>query len=265
MFKEQYLFTIACDKKGNFLRIKILALSLFFFFLISSLTTASAESIIYNFNNAKKKTVVEIRKDITSDVEQNPKNIKEFEVALNEGLFVNSNDNSRQKIVKNDFIKNISPNIHTKINLSEGLTLTTNSYDHDLILVLKQNSDNKAIMERIRNADGVRMTGKSVIIDSFIWNEQTLWQRIFRSEFYDGQFLQQLSSTKNLMDKVKRTFNEILYLHYFVDDISKTVNDNIGIFFEHSSTIISDPRSITHATDTKNNPTGIGSFSQKME
>ena len=239
----------------NFLRIKVLSLSLFFLLVISSLAIASADSLVLNSNHAKRNDIEKIEKEISVPTTGNSQNSREFQVDLNEGLSMNTNDIPSQGQQNVLTTTKTSPTIQTKINLSEKLQMKTNSPNQNLILIEKQISDNKAIMERIWNTERVRIGGRSVIVDNALWGEQSSVDKISTLTFDDRQFLEQYSMTRNLENNLKGAMTKILSVPFSISDISKIANNDVTIFFGVTNSIRNDLVGVAYGVVDTKNPT----------
>src|SRR5579885_2916531 len=127
---------------------------------ISLLTTAG--NIAWAMNE-KNTTAVEKTPfpDQPSTEPQNSKTPRQIEIDLNDGVSVNTND--PQSGGHKDNQQSQNPTVHQQIVLSEKLAISVNKPDQDMIVLVKQNSDNLTTLERITGIERLRFDGRKLV------------------------------------------------------------------------------------------------------
>ncbi|HET6458657.1 MAG TPA: hypothetical protein VFG24_07240, partial [Nitrosopumilaceae archaeon] len=151
------------------MKINIVSILLIFTLSTSSLTIASADSMIINSNYDNQKSILNTQQKIEQSNIIKSQNSKHFNIDLTENVGIAENKNSQQE--PSTPITNISIQQKT-INLSERINVSDNDLNQNTLALVKQSSVFKTTTDRIWNTERIRFNGKSLVTTSVLWNEQ---------------------------------------------------------------------------------------------
>ena len=223
---------------------------MFFLLAISSLTIATADSIVFNSNHAQQNAIENPQEKIAQTTASNSNSPKHFQIDLAEGIAINTTDLPQQE--KQNDSTETPQGMHKTINLSERLEISVDDFGQNTIVALKQNSDRQTAMERIWNSDRIRFNSKYVVTDNPTWYEQTQTDHLSTVIGNQKQSLEQHFITDNLETNVKRVLDKIFLLQPTASNNSILQNE-VASLFEISNSIKNDLIGITYdVVDTKN-------------
>ncbi|MGI0045794.1 MAG: hypothetical protein ACREBB_01210, partial [Nitrosotalea sp.] len=142
------------------MKARISSISIFCLLAISLLTIASNDASAINNENAKTVQKNSLP-DQTSTISQSSKSTRQVEIDLNDGVSVNTNDPQNEG--HRDIQQNAKPTLYQQIDLTEKLAISVNKPDQDMIILVKQSSDNLTTLERITGIDRLRFDGKKLV------------------------------------------------------------------------------------------------------
>ena len=149
------------------MKIKIISILLFFTLSISSLTIASADSMVINSNYDNQKSILNTQQKNEQSNVVKSQNSRQLHIDLTESVGIAENKNSQQD--PSTPITNISIQQKT-INLSERISVSENDLNQNTIALVKQSFVLKTTTDRIWNTERIRFNGKSLVTTSVLWN-----------------------------------------------------------------------------------------------
>ncbi|MGI0087089.1 MAG: LamG-like jellyroll fold domain-containing protein, partial [Nitrosotalea sp.] len=233
------------------MKAKIFSISIFCLLAISLLTIASNDATAMNNEN----TTVQKNStpDQTNTISQNSKSTKQVEIDLNDGVSVSANDPQNQG---HHDLQYAQPILHQQIDLSEKLAISINKPGDDMIILVKQSSDNLTTLERITGIDRLRFDGRKLVEEKNGLN------------LSDQNQLDIISYAQNKI----RTIDE-LTINYIGQDITNSVHkfapplgiqlDSIATSIQHRTQLIvgnsyvlgNDLTELAHSAADLKNPT----------
>ncbi|MBI3640073.1 MAG: hypothetical protein HY223_07135, partial [Thaumarchaeota archaeon] len=229
------------------MKIKIISILLFFTLSISSLTIASADSMIINSNYDNQKSILNTQQKIEQSNVIKSHTSRQFNIDLTENFGIAENKNSQQ--APSAPITNISMQQKT-INLSERINVLENDLNPNTIALVKQSFVLKTTTDRIWNTERIRFNGKSIVTTNVLWNEQT--SNVKMSSLINDLQSFEKSINDHITNNLAATVEKIIFVKP-ISDISLIAQNNIILFSTNSNSIENDIVRLAHdVTDTKN-------------
>ena len=229
------------------MKIKIISILLFFTLSISSLTIASADSMIINSNYDSQKSILNTQQKIEQSNVIKSHNSRQLHIDLTENVGIAENKNSQQN--PSTPITNISVQQKT-INLSERISVLENDLNPNTIALVKQSFVSKTTTDRIWNTERIRFNGKSLVTTNVLWNEQT--SNVKMSSLINDLQSFEKPINDHVTNNLATTVGKIIFVKP-ISDSSLIAQNNIILFSTNSISIENDIIRLVHdVTDTKN-------------